>query len=136
MKSSLSWSSPALFAALLSLSSQILPLAFAATSPASTLFNVPSGSDKGSCDNYNVDKVISDASAMATAAITAINNYQQQSFFSAPAPGVLSTYDSAFAMFGVEGQKAPLINRVSIKSSGSAILDKVKSRDNKPTIMV
>ena len=62
---------------------------------------------------------------MATNAITAINNYQQQSFFSAASPQVINTREASYAMFGVTGRK--VLSYVSISSEGSAILDNVKS---------
>lgn len=98
-----------------------------AVSSGATLFNIPTGSDSGSCDGQDIDGIISEAAKMANAAITAITNYQAASLLSAPSPAVLNTYEAAFAMFGAEGTKLPLVNRVSISSQGSAILENVKS---------
>ena len=98
-----------------------------AVSSGTTLFNIPSGSDAGSCDSEDIDGIISEAAKMVTAAITAITNYQSASLLSAPSQAVLNTYETAFAMFGAEGTKLPLVNRVSISSSGNAILTNVKS---------
>ena len=98
-----------------------------AVSSGATLFNIPTGSDAGSCDGQDIDGIISEAAKMASAAITAITNYQAASILSTPSQAVLNTYDAAFAMFGAEGTKLPLVSRVSISSSGSAILENVKS---------
>ena len=98
-----------------------------AVSSGKTLFNIPSGSDAGSCDSEDIDGIISEAAKMIDAAITAITNYQAASLLAAPSQAVLNTYESAFAMFGAEGTKVPLLNRVSISTSGNAILNNVKS---------
>ena len=110
--------------------SLIFPVALA-TSSANTLFKIPSGSTPGNCDAYSLDQVVKDASDMAQAAITAINNYQKQSWIYAAAPGVMNTRNSAYAMFGAEGQASKILNRVLITSSGSAILDNVKTNYQK-----
>ena len=112
-------------AIVLILSNEILPSI--AVSSGATLFNIPSGSDAGSCDGQDIDGIISEAAKMADAAITAITNYQAASLLSAPSQAVLNTYEAAFAMFGAEGTKLPLVNRVSISSQGNAILANVKS---------
>ena len=114
-----------LAAIILTVSTYILPSI--AVSSGTTLFNIPSGSDDGSCDGQNINGIISEAANMANAAITAINNYQSASLLSAPSQAVLNTYETAFAMFGAEGTKVPIVNRVSLSSSGSAILENVKS---------
>ncbi len=111
---------------ILIVSYHILP-SIATVSSGKTLFNIPSGSDAGSCDAQNIDDIISEAANMANAAITAINNYQSASLLFAPSQAVLNTYETAFAMFGAEGTKIPFTNRVSISSSGTAILNNVKS---------
>ena len=105
-----------------------------AASSGATLFNIPTGSDAGSCDAHDIDDIVSEAEKMANAAITAITNYQAASILSTPSQAVLNTYEAAFAMFGAEGTKLPLVNRVSITSSGSAILENVKS-EYRPMIL-
>ena len=114
-----------LTAIVLIVSNHILPSI--AVSSGATLFNIPTGSDSGSCDGQDIDGIISEAAKMADAAITAITNYQAASLLSTPSQAVLNTYEAAFAMFGAEGTKLPIVNRVSISSSGNAILENVKS---------
>ena len=66
---------------------------------------------------------------MATAAITAIDNYQSQSVFSAASQAVLNTVDAAYAMFGVEANA--LGSFVRLTKSGRDQLTNVKSEYKK-----
>ena len=103
----------------------------AAVAKATDLFEYPTGNAKGSCDGKNVDlgNLISEASKMAQAAITAINNLQSQSMVSLASQTVLNSRMAAFIMFDVK--YTGLRSYFSLSKSESAKLDPVKGNQDR-----
>ena len=98
----------------------------AASQTASKLFKIPTGSAPGSCDQHDLDTVISQAIAMAKAAVAAIEAFQNVGFLSRATPSLRATQDHAWAMFGiVSGGGLGLLN---LPSAGKTTLDEVKSQ--------